>query len=120
MLNDTCLIAAVSSGFLEIVICNIISKASGWCVWLPRCRVFYFELSGRWHLWREPGCLVLKVFNGNGVLIGWTGTFRLIQVLCWLLEKSETSLEQRGKTGCDDLLQPSSHRRSAPFWEYGA
>lgn len=48
-----------------------------------------------------------KVVSGNGVngvLIGRTGTFRLVQALCWLWGKPETSLEQRGKTGCDDLL----------------
>lgn len=48
-----------------------------------------------------------NVVNGDGVdgvLIGWTGTFRLIEALCWLQGKPETSLEQRGKTGCDDLL----------------
>lgn len=45
-----------------------------------------------------------KVVSGNGVLIGGTGTSALTQVLCWLQGKSGTNLEQRGKTGCDDLL----------------
>lgn len=50
----------------------------------------------------------LKVVNGNGVLIEGTGTSTLTQALCWLQGKPGTSLEQRGKTGCDDLLLPAS------------
>lgn len=67
---------------------------------------FYFKLQLSWKLLSLEGAWVpcFKVVDGNGVLIGGTGTFTLIQVLCWLHGKPGASLEQRGKTGCDDLL----------------